>query len=232
MDGTATMTESSLRGQVYGFLAFGYHYPPDREQAPRLAASERAARELGLGNLGDAFGELARLVRGAAQDLLRQDFDDLFMVPGPRYVTPYESVYRDPPIEANARVAPRTYGPSTQAILAYYSRIGLQITKGYVELPDYVGLEMACMEYLCTREAECAAAGRDPEAENVRALERRFLREHLGAWVAPLAARIREKAGTEYYRTLAGVTADWVRRDAELIAADPDPPPSEKRHET
>lgn len=200
-----TAVDAGRRAEVYGLLSLLFHSPPANEHVERMAAcADRVT----------AFSELARLARETSADSLRQDFDDLFMVPLGAYVAPYESVYRDAPIDANGRAAPRTFGPSTQAVLAFYERVGLRVARSYGELPDHIGLELACMEYLCVREAEYLEKGQVPAAQKARALACVFLREHLALWTGPLADRIREKARTEYFRTLAAATAAWVKQEA------------------
>lgn len=219
-EATITCLEARWRTEVYGLLARAFHAPPDDGQAERWGACSRTAAGVGLNLLTDRFCSLEGAARNDGAAALRQDFNDLFMVPGPKYVTPYESVYRDEPVEANGRVGSRTCGPSTQAVVAFYARIGLNIAKGYIELPDYVGLEMACMEYLCVREAECLEAGRDDAARNARALERAFVRDHLLRWVPDLETRIRAKAETGFYRALASAAREWIRQEAEGLCSE------------
>lgn len=213
----AVCLEARWRAEVYGLMSLVFHGPPDGEQAERWRACGRAAAGAGLHLLADCFSILEGGARHEDTDALRLDFDSLFMAPGPRYTTPYESVYRDAPIDANGRVSSRTYGPSTQAVMAFYDRIGLRIAKGYIELPDYVGLEIACMEYLCVREAEFLEAGQDDAARSVRALERAFVQDHLRRWIPDLEARIRVKAETDFYRALASASREWIRQEGELL---------------
>ncbi|MEW6744943.1 MAG: molecular chaperone TorD family protein [Planctomycetota bacterium] len=200
------------RAAIYGFLAVAYHEPPSSAHLPRLRACEEIARRANEKELARGFSELARQIEDCPADLLRQDFDDLLMVPSSKYVTPYESVYRDEPIERRGEAVPRTFGPSTQAVAEFYDRVGLGIAEDYIELPDYVGLEMACMEYLCAKEDEYLRAKRKRKGHNARAHSCYFVREHLGQWIPSLMRRIGEKAGTPYFRTLAILTCAWVER--------------------
>jgi len=207
-------SEVNARAAVYGLLALAYHGPPDAALVSRIDSCAKIAVEAGLARIGRMLAELPLLAREEPAERTRQDFHDLFMVPGPSYVAPYESVYRDAPIEARGRLSPRTFGPSTQAVTAFYGRVGLQVSQTYTELPDYVGLELACMEYLCIREAQYLEARSYEAAARARALECSFLREHLSVWLPSLEARIREKAKTAYFRALASLTTAWVREEA------------------
>jgi TorA maturation chaperone TorD len=104
-----------------------------------------------------------------------------------------------------------TFGPSTRKVQEFYMKVGLQISKDYTELPDYIGLELACMEYLCAREAELNSGSR--EMENVCNYQKQFLTEHLVCWVPHLCQRIKKNAQTRFYRDLAETTEEFVMHD-------------------
>jgi TorA maturation chaperone TorD len=201
--------ETRWWAETFGVLARAYHGPPEQSQITRLAACERAARDLAVSDMACHLAALARFARDCDAEAIRQDFHDLFMVPGPNYVTPYESVYVDSSIEANGRVRGRVSGPSALAVRGFYERVGLGLAPGYPEPPDYVGLELACAEYLCLREARFLEEEQAEGADTVRRLREGFVREHLAAWIPELARRIRVSAGTEYHRSLADATV-WL----------------------
>ncbi|MBI2191661.1 MAG: molecular chaperone TorD family protein [Planctomycetes bacterium] len=199
------------RADVYGLLSLGYHFPADRAYLTRVEKCAQRGEDAGMAEMACALFELVRVGFGMPEDVLRQDFHDLFMVPGGKYVTPYESIYHDAPIEANGRTKARTFGPSTQVVREFYRRVGLRIAANYTELPDYVGLELACMEYLCRREAheESEAVSR------IGAMERVLLQDHLVVWIPGLVKNIHEKAGTAYYKAKATVTLSWIQQEAQ-----------------
>lgn len=214
----AFSTETRWRADVYGLLALGYHQAPGTAYIARLASCADFAGELDRPEIADALSALVRHSAESSPEVLCQDFNDLFMVPGKKYVAPYESVYRDARILANGKAKARTYGPSTQAVMAFYRRVGLRIASHYMELPDYVGLELACMEYLCSREADCVAA-RDASWQKVRALEAEFLKDHLLQWLPGLADRVHEKAETAYHKAKADLALSWVKREAGALCS-------------
>jgi len=202
------------RSEVYAILALGFHKPPGEEIVSRIAAGADKARTFGLTALADQLSELVRCAGTESAETLKIEFNALFMVPGRKYLAPYESVYVDSPIEANNRVSARTFGPSTQQVLAFYKRIGLQIARTYTELPDFVGLELAAMEYLCLREAEYVEQDAAPAAQTAKAMQCTFLRDHLAKWLPALMAQVEKRAETGYYKTLAAITLDWVKDEA------------------
>ncbi|MHC4605922.1 MAG: TorD/DmsD family molecular chaperone [Planctomycetota bacterium] len=205
---------------MYGLLAMAFHGPPDGKQVACMDRCASAARDAGAEELAGMFSDLARFARETDHETLRQDFDDLFGVPGGKYVTPYESVYADEPIEANGRVKARTCGPSMVAVSVFYRRIGLDVARDYPELRDYVGLELACMEYLCLKEAEYEEAGSESSISRSRALQRSFTDEHLLRWFPALTEEIRKKSETGFHRTLAALTLRWLREETGKLCSD------------
>lgn len=205
---------ASRRAFVYGTLARLYHYPPDKsEDSRRIDAAAAAASESGVEQVAELFSSLLSQLKKEKPEVLKQDFNDLFMVPTGRYVTPYESVYVDEAPELDGQRKALTFGPSTVKVCQFYQSVGLKIQSSYTELPDFIGLELACMEYLCLQEFEFSGKGSD----RARDLGNRFAMEHLAKWVPTLAGRIKKSALTDFYRMLGEITEVWVKRDAAEI---------------
>lgn len=206
--------EARLRAAVYAALSFAFHYAPREEDLALFQRTAKAAARLGQGAVGASLERLVALARENKPVPTVREFNDLFMVPATKYVAPYESVFVDLPIEADGKVAARTCGPSTQAVVRFYQQIGLAIGSDYTELPDYIGLELACMEFLCLREAQSLADGDHVAADRCRSMQLRFVREHLDRWAKKLAEAIRGKAQTSFYMTLADTLEEWIRQEA------------------
>lgn len=213
---TTASTWASARGQLYGFLAAGVLRPPtvdlvvpflDEEILAELAArfGSEAVRDL------TAFRESFR----DDWEALDQQYQDLFVVPLGRYVTPYEAVYRDERIVGDQVVRGLLLGPSTVAVTTLYREAGLEVADDLRELPDHLGLELACMASLCEAEARASEGGDAGAVERVRGLQGRLLREHLLRWAPSLCARIRENAAGPFYRGIAALTEAFLRHEAE-----------------
>ncbi|MBI2933531.1 MAG: molecular chaperone TorD family protein [Planctomycetes bacterium] len=207
---------ASWRADMYALLSAAYHRPLISDWHEVVRKRAPVGIPPGWEEFAKFLDDLSQQGTAQSDEVLCQDFNDLFMVPGPKYVAPYESVHRDAPIEANGKVSPRTFGPSTQQVIAFYDRVGLGISRKYLELPDYVGLELACMEYLSRREAEYLRSGAGDSALKATALECLFLRDHLVQWLPVLAGRIQQKAETGFFRALAALTEGWIRREVGL----------------
>jgi len=158
---------------------------------PDFAASAR--------RLGEAF---------AAEDPedLLIDYTRIFLGPVDAIARPYGSVW------LGGQQA--LMQDSTMAVQQLYEQGGFEIDEDFRELPDHVAAELEFLYLLIYRETEARAKGDADAAAAMAALRRRFLGEHLGAWVAAFAAAVREGATTGFYRELADLTQRVVAAEA------------------
>ncbi len=209
---------AAARGNMYKFLAAAFLEPPGEGLVGPLRADGF------LDGLEEVFGaaavgELREFVRGFRGDYqgLDQEFQSLFMVPLGRYVTPYEAVYRDDREMGDTRVRGLLMGPSTLAVKQLYREAGAAISEDFKDLPDHVGLELACMEFLCAAEARAWDREDLDEVRRVRAFQRRLVHDHLLQWVPALCGQIREKAAGPFYRGIASVAEAYLRSEADAL---------------
>lgn len=213
---------AAARGNMYRFLSALFLEPPGEALvAPLLEGGFLEELKEVFG--GAAVEDLRRFVHGFQGDYecLDQDFQGLFMVPLGRYVTPYESVYRDEREVGDTRVRGLLMGPSTLAVKQLYLEAGAAITEDFKDLPDHVGLELACMEFLCRAEALAWDEEDLDEIRRVRGLQRRLLQDHLLQWVPALCERIRERAAGPFYRGIACLTEVYLTQEADALASSP-----------
>ena len=191
------------RRAVYGFFSQAFINGPSQQFLAALIAKE------GTENLGDIFPdsayqeELAQVRRDSREGRLTLeeaalDFEALFRVPGSRYLSPYESVYRSQGAGGGGRLC----GPETVAVEQIYLKEGLGPNAGFTELPDHVGVELEFMGYLCGQALDALRAGDQARLGEYRRLEQHFFREHVEAWVRLLAERLASQAQTSLYRFL------------------------------
>ncbi len=210
---------AAARADLYRFLSAAFLDPPsERLLAPLLAAGFDQGLEEAFG--AGAVVDLHQFVQEFRGDYegLDQDFQSLFMVPLGRYVTPYEAVYRDEREVGGTRVRGLLMGPSTLAVKQLYREAGAAISEDFKDLPDHIGLELACMEFLCTAEAQAWEAEDLAELHRVRGFERRLLQDHLLQWVPALCGCIRERAAGSFYRGIASLIEAYLAREAETLA--------------
>jgi TorA maturation chaperone TorD len=208
------------RAQVYEVLATLYLQPPSRELVTALLglAESPALADLSSGAAAESLRRYALSYTGELE-ALQQEFHDLFTVPLGRYVTPYESVYRDARVVGEERVRGLLMGPSALAVLHAYRDNGFTVSPDCSELPDHIGVELSFMSLLCRREREARQAGDDATVRPLLECELRFLEDHLLRWVPQLRARIAALAPSEFYRGVAFLTEDFLSADRAIVAA-------------
>jgi TorA maturation chaperone TorD len=228
--GTSAHQSAEARANMYRFLSTVYLFPIDEDLLRRLVDEEF------LDELSTLFGEqvVADLRDFAAtvsleEDLpsLRQEYMDLFAVPTGRYVTPFEDVFRGSSAEGKGVRGP-LLGERAIAVTRAYRRAGAEMDSACMELPTHIGVELSFMKYLCEREA--AAHGNQSsstaperldeesaESARYRGLQSRFLQEHLNQWFPQLSSTIQASAGGPLYRGLAGLTEEYLSRDAAVL---------------
>jgi TorA maturation chaperone TorD len=198
--------EATARARLYGFLAEVLSAHPDPEQIRGVC---ELAADLGISRPGDV-----------ALSALGQEYMELFVVPGTRYVAPYESVFRDywlvPPVlrpgsnpaETGKMIKGLVMGESTEQVRQCYVQAGIFPDE---ELPDHIGNELRFMAHLWARETEAG----DEEAGRLADLREAFRREHLLQWIRPLGERVRENDRLGYYRVALDIAAIVIESDTE-----------------
>ena len=160
---------------------------------PELAACAR--------RLGKAFA-----VEGV--DKLLVDYTRLFLGPTHMLAKPYGSAW----LEGEQTLMQ----DSTAEVDALYAEGGFEIDDGFRELPDHIAAELEFLYLLIFRENEAQRAGDTAALAAVADLRKRFLGGHLGAWIVPFTAAVRNGAETDFYRELALLTGRFVSMEAAL----------------
>ncbi len=151
----------------------------------------RVATDLGL-DLGQ-IDELSQGAQNTDPHALLDEYERLFVGPGPAPCLPYESLW-----SAGTRRLDigSVMGPAALAVADLYTAIGLTVREDSHELPDHVMIEW---------EAVAAALARD-EAEAAAEL----IDTHLARWMHPFCERVAADTTLPFYRALAAITRDWT----------------------
>jgi TorA maturation chaperone TorD len=215
-DGRAMLAH--MRAQVYEVLATLYLQSPSPALVTALLglAGSPALAYLSSGAAAELFRRYALSYAGDAE-ALQGEFNDLFAVPLGRYVTPYESVYRDAHVVGGQRVRGLLMGPSTLAVLQAYREHGLALSPECAELPDHIGVELSFMSLLCERERTAHESGHDAQLAQILECELRFLEHHLLRWVPHLKRRIAANARSDFYRGVGHLTEDFLSADRAVL---------------
>ena len=189
-------TEARARASVYMFLASLFHSLPTED-------SVRAVREMAGGLEIEAPGPFVLKE-------LERDYMDLFVVPNPRYVAPYESVFRDSwsnPVEGGPPLRGLLMGDSSKAVQRCYDEAGVASED---ELPDHVSTELQFMAWLWALQAEPESG----DAAAIAELRSRFRADHVARWIANLRGRVAERDRLGFYAAALRVTEAVIESDA------------------
>ncbi len=194
------------RRTIYEFLAGCFLRVPTPEQAEAVRSGRlRALCADGRGSAAASASDAESVAE------LEREFMDLFKVPGAKYLTPFESVYRDRREIAGRMVGGLLMGPSAVDVQQWYRLAALDLE--CKELPDHIGVELAYLAHLCQKELDFAAAGDGPRLDRARQMQRDFLAAHVDAWLGALRDKLYEKSTSTHYRTIADFAVGFVRAD-------------------
>lgn len=217
---------SEQRSELYTWLAGVFLVTPG--DAMRQVSLDPEFHDL----LTEGLGQEATAPMAAwAQDptalaTMQIDYDELFRVPKGRYVTPFESVYREPYVDGKGRQRRRLMGECSQQVMRYYQAAGSEFSRTEVvsRMPDYIGAELSFMAFLCSEQS--AAAGRNDceQLGELLALQRRFVDEHLSKWVPALCDAIAASDPAGYHAAVAAVLKAHIAADHAWLLATVPPP--------
>ncbi len=206
------MSEAQARAGVYAFLAEVFDSHPTQDA---LNALRRLAEEL-------AVPFPSSLPPGE----LDCEYMELFVVPNPRYVAPYESVFLDEwelpaalkrgsdPSETGQKIKGLLMGESTLKVREYYLRAGILPDRG---LPDHISNELRLLAYLSQREAAAA----DGEAGELVEIQAQFQRGHLLKWISQLRERIEQRERLGYYSAAVRIAEAVLPEEADTMVDKP-----------
>jgi TorA maturation chaperone TorD len=201
-------SEARARAKICSFLAEVFRTRPTEETVGTIRAM---AAELGVDCPGDV-----------SLSELDDEFRVLFVIPNPRYVAPYESVFRDEwplpavlrrgsnPSETGQKIKGLLMGESTLQVRNAYIRVGVCPDR---DLPDHISNELSFVAYLSGKEAEAV----NGEGEALVEARKEFLCDHLFAWIGMLRERLRARDRFGVYRAAIEV-AEVVLREGDIEA--------------
>ncbi|TAM81747.1 MAG: hypothetical protein EPN43_14125 [Jatrophihabitans sp.] len=198
----------------------GPEFVPDLDAATAAAAVDLLAHWwsrplppevdtwLRVGDLARAVGDACGTPEVLACDMgdthaLMQEYERLFVGPGPVPCPPYESYWRnDVPIDLRNGLM----GPCTAQLRALYGQLGLQVRADAVELPDMLAIELEALAFALVR----------PEAA---AVARALFVDHLSVWLPWFCRTVERAAEHRFYRDLAVSTRAWLPPIEHHVAA-------------
>lgn len=194
------------REDLCRFVAACYYEAGPEFAEEKLFESMRAAAGRVDPGLEAIAVRLADAFAGASPEELLVDYTRLFLGPVDALAKPYGCVWMG--------TEKTLMQDSTMAVQALYAEGGFDLAEDFRELPDHVAAELEFLYLLLFRENAARRAGDAAALAEATALKHRFLSEHLGRWVDPFTAAMREGARTAFYRELSDLTRQVVAREA------------------
>lgn len=151
------------------------------------------------------------------QRCARQEFINLFKVPGSQYVTPYESVSPGTQQVGGRQTRGRLMGQSAVDVQHWYRLAAVELSDEYKDLPDHICLELDFLAHLCVKEQEFASAGDGAKLTRAWEIQRDFLAAHVVPWIGDLRGKIYEKSQHQYFRAVADIAVEITRRDLTTL---------------
>jgi TorA maturation chaperone TorD len=136
----------------------------------------------------------------------QQEFQRLFIGPGPIAAPPWESYYRSS--------EQLLFEEWTYQIRKVYHRFGLQYFKENNEPDDHLLLELEFMIYLSDL---CLQETKDDRIEKLLATQISFLEEHLGIWIPSFCEKVIENTSSQLYLGAAMLLKYFLSFDLESL---------------
>ena len=206
MDDKQVMVEEArAKAAIYHFLAAVFSVHPTLESLQ------------GIRSMAETLGIDCK--QNFSLKELEQEYMELFVIPNPRYLAPYESVFRDrwllpgssgsgsASVGKKRKIKGLVMGESTVAVRETYLQMGLRSEE---ELPDHIGTELRFLAYLWEKEAEPAKE----ETMKLSGLRKTFLEEHPLKWISQLRERVQESDHLGYYQAAVEVAEAVLQNDA------------------
>ncbi len=199
----------TAREVLFRLLAASYYQPAPDFADGRVFETLRLAAARAEPDLTARANRVARAFAATPIGELLTDYGSLFLGHDDIVAAPYGSAWLS---SEDALMQ-----DSTAAVLELYRQGEFELPDELRELPDHIAAELEFLSHLALKE-NCARHDQDSDAlSGTLALRKRFLEEHLGAWIDGFAAAMSQNAGTDFYRELAGLTqyavVDEIARD-------------------
>lgn len=193
------------------YLAACYYEPSSDFAEERLFDSMVAAASAIDPALTDSARRLGAAFSAAEVQELLVDYARLFIGPAQPVAMPYASFW----LTADQWQRHE----ATMAVLDFYEEGGFEVSDELRELPDHVAVELEFLYLLTFTQNQARDEGDAEELSASTALRRRFVHQHVGAWIDQFTAAVNAGAGTAFYKELAELTRRFIRIEAELDRA-------------
>ena len=198
--------KGAAREVLCRLLAACYYEPGSEFAEEKVFDSMLGAAKRIDPNLAAGAARLSEAFSAETLDALLLDYTRLFLGPTETIAHPYGSIWL-----SGEKLLMQD---STMAVLELYGEGGFEIGEDFRDLPDHIAAELEFLYLLIYRENQAHRVGEADALTSAADLRKRFLSEHLGAWIEPFTAAVSAGAQTAFYRELAELTNRFVRMEA------------------
>ncbi|ACL19256.1 anaerobic dehydrogenase protein-like protein [Desulfitobacterium hafniense DCB-2] len=172
-----------------------------------------------LRTLPDSEGKTALLnslaKASAVPEGLREiqlDYEQLFIIPGPKLTFPYESCYTHRNMDGTYG---RIWQEPARAMYKILKDWDIHFPEGQDLIPDHIAVELFFMAGLCQKQSIAQGS----EKRILEDWQVRFFGAHIKNWVCEFLANLVKKADTGYYQGCAVLLGEFLEEEAVEISA-------------
>ena len=199
---TATMPlppEEQARADIYGLLARLLLAPPDDALLDSLAGADSIVSTDSDQPLDLAWDALSLAARLIPSDLVRDEFNELFVSTSIPRINPYGSLY----------IAGFLHEKPLAALRTDLAKLGLGRRSGAAETEDHLGA-------LCETMRRMIVGGQGVARQPV-ARQQEFFEVHIAPWSAICLNHLRDAEGAEFYKRVADLAAAFFAIEGEAF---------------
>lgn len=134
-------------------------------------------------------------------EIVEQEFETLFSIPGSKYNPPISAMYWDDRVKT-------LQGPSTINAVDYYKKTKFNYLEYQNFVPDHISIELLFLSHIC--KSLIAALKNDDAilAEKILSVVRSFLDKHMLYWINKFQRKILQVKNITFYPNVIKVTTD------------------------
>jgi TorA maturation chaperone TorD len=126
-----------------------------------------------------------------------------------------------PPYESVRMGSTKVMTESTVQVSDIYGQLQYCPPQGLNDLPDYIGIELDFIRYLCIEAAIAFKEGNENKALALLEQEKDFLCGHILKWVPAFCDEVMDRAKEDLYSGMAQITKTFILIEAERIGCPP-----------
>jgi TorA maturation chaperone TorD len=159
-------------------------------------------------DLRQSIDALLNALTSATPEDLAADYADLFLSGKNGSWAPSESAYLEGML----------YGKATMDVIEFYAQFGFVRENSFTEPSDHIAAECAFMASLGMELLEHASAGDGSESKRLVDAQLNFLKFHMSQWAPGWAEKVKEAAGTDFYKAVTDLARSLLAADLDLLA--------------